>query len=173
MRCNECNIDLGEEYTKCPLCGAAASNEKPHLEGIKTAAYPIYDNEITKKKKGSNYPQKYVLRVSVAVCAVLFALSFVFGESLWVFGAPVIIAINSAFYFICGILEKKGKLLHSLVALLATLGVSLVTIIVSLATHMTCLWLARAFALCSVAIILLCLLRRKRAGAQLRALFNL
>ena len=24
MRCNECNVDLGEEYTKCPLCGADA-----------------------------------------------------------------------------------------------------------------------------------------------------
>lgn len=40
MRCNECNIDLGENYTQCPLCHSKAVNEEPHLKGIKVALYP-------------------------------------------------------------------------------------------------------------------------------------
>jgi len=40
MRCLECNVDLGEEYSRCPLCGAKADNAPPVLEGIRTADYP-------------------------------------------------------------------------------------------------------------------------------------
>lgn len=40
MRCLECNVDLGEEYSRCPLCGAKADNTPPVLEGMRTAEYP-------------------------------------------------------------------------------------------------------------------------------------
>lgn len=40
MRCKECNVDLGEEYTVCPLCGAQAVDEPPRLEGMRTSEYP-------------------------------------------------------------------------------------------------------------------------------------
>ena len=40
MRCKKCNVDLAETYTRCPLCGENASNEKPQLEGLTVAPYP-------------------------------------------------------------------------------------------------------------------------------------
>ncbi len=40
MRCNKCNVDLGETYTLCPLCGEKASNDEPLLKGFSVAPYP-------------------------------------------------------------------------------------------------------------------------------------
>ena len=40
MRCLECNVDLGEEYRRCQLCGAKADPVPPALEGLRTAEYP-------------------------------------------------------------------------------------------------------------------------------------
>lgn len=38
-RCTHCDVDLGEEYTVCPLCGEKAINEKKKIEGFKTAEF--------------------------------------------------------------------------------------------------------------------------------------
>ncbi len=40
MRCIKCNVDLGETYTLCPLCGEKASNDEPLLKGFSVAPYP-------------------------------------------------------------------------------------------------------------------------------------
>ncbi len=40
MRCRECNVDLSETYTKCPLCGEKAYDDEPKIKGIKPAPYP-------------------------------------------------------------------------------------------------------------------------------------
>jgi len=40
MRCSECNVDLGEEYRRCPLCGAKADHTPPVLDEMRTADYP-------------------------------------------------------------------------------------------------------------------------------------
>ena len=40
MRCNKCNVDLGETYTLCPLCGEKASKDEPLLKGYSVAPYP-------------------------------------------------------------------------------------------------------------------------------------
>lgn len=40
MRCLKCNVDLGETYTLCPLCGEKASNDEPLLKGFTVASYP-------------------------------------------------------------------------------------------------------------------------------------
>lgn len=40
MRCKKCNVDLGEEYKRCPLCGSPAENEEPLIKGQRTAEYP-------------------------------------------------------------------------------------------------------------------------------------
>ena len=40
MRCKNCNVDLAEEYTHCPLCNEKACSEEPLIKGIKTAEYP-------------------------------------------------------------------------------------------------------------------------------------
>lgn len=39
-RCSCCNVDLGEEYTICPLCAQPAVNESKRINGFKTAEYP-------------------------------------------------------------------------------------------------------------------------------------
>lgn len=40
MRCRKCNVDLGETYKLCPLCGEKASDDEPLLEGFTVAPYP-------------------------------------------------------------------------------------------------------------------------------------
>lgn len=39
-RCKECDVDLSETYSKCPLCGADATDEEVRLKGLKNAPYP-------------------------------------------------------------------------------------------------------------------------------------
>ena len=39
-RCPHCDVDLGEEYTVCPLCGEKAVSENKKIQGFKTAEYP-------------------------------------------------------------------------------------------------------------------------------------
>lgn len=55
MRCKQCNVDLGENYTRCPLCGNAASDEKAKLQGLSTAEYstsaPVREENVPKAKK--------------------------------------------------------------------------------------------------------------------------
>lgn len=55
MRCKECNIDLAETYSFCPLCGASAAKEAPKLKDIKIAPYsksePIKEADVPKAKK--------------------------------------------------------------------------------------------------------------------------
>ena len=55
MRCIKCNVDLGETYTLCPLCGEKASNDEPHLKGFTVAPYPKTAEvaQIPKTKKPS------------------------------------------------------------------------------------------------------------------------
>lgn len=40
MRCSKCNVDLGEEYKRCPLCSGETSPEEARLTGFVTAEYP-------------------------------------------------------------------------------------------------------------------------------------
>ena len=39
MRCKECNVDLPENYTLCPLCGSAAADEEVKIKGLKAVPY--------------------------------------------------------------------------------------------------------------------------------------
>ncbi len=40
MRCRECNVDLPETYTTCPLCGTKASADPAVIKDIRVAEYP-------------------------------------------------------------------------------------------------------------------------------------
>ncbi len=40
MRCRECNVDLPDNYTACPLCGAKPFDDPLLIQGIRTAEYP-------------------------------------------------------------------------------------------------------------------------------------
>lgn len=50
MRCRECNVDLSENYTKCPLCGSAAQNDEAKVKGITPAPYP-HNKPVTETEK--------------------------------------------------------------------------------------------------------------------------
>lgn len=65
MRCINCNVDLPDEYSNCPLCGGKASPEAPVLEGIRTAEYPKVCTEPEKKN-----PFKIFLIIWAASCLV-------------------------------------------------------------------------------------------------------
>ena len=40
MRCRECNVDLSENYKRCPLCSSQAFDDEAKIKGIKAAPYP-------------------------------------------------------------------------------------------------------------------------------------
>lgn len=50
MRCRECNVDLSENYKKCPLCNGEAHNDEAKVKNIKAAPYP-YNAEIKETEK--------------------------------------------------------------------------------------------------------------------------
>ena len=65
MRCKNCNVDLPEEYTHCPLCNEKAINEEPLIKGIKIAEYPKVETVPYKR----NSFMKFIILWAVAVIA--------------------------------------------------------------------------------------------------------
>lgn len=174
MRCPDCNVDLGEEYTRCPLCGAKASEEAPVLKGFKTAEYPQYDESAAYKKPKFKcaFPLKYLLRFVLVLC-VLFGIAALFGfEKLWTIGVPVSLALTAAVYFANGLFEK-GRLLHSAVALLATLACAGVFTLNALIAKSGVSGMADCFLVCLAFFLLLWAIKPKRVKEQLKALFVL
>ncbi|MBO5937417.1 MAG: hypothetical protein J6Q79_07405 [Clostridia bacterium] len=55
MRCTKCNVDLADSYSRCPLCGSAATDEPAKLQGIKEAPYsktaPVKEENVPKAEK--------------------------------------------------------------------------------------------------------------------------
>jgi len=70
MRCNKCNIDLPDFYTKCPLCDSKTINEKPLIENILTAEFP----KVKPEKKKVN--ALVVFLIVWLVCAVIGAFLY-------------------------------------------------------------------------------------------------
>ena len=68
MRCRKCNVDIAEEYIRCPLCCSEAFNDEPLINGIVTAEFP----RITEKKKTLN-----LFPVFLAVWAVVGVISVI------------------------------------------------------------------------------------------------
>ena len=69
MRCRECNVDLPEKYTACPLCGAKAYSDEPKIGGIRHSEYP----EVQTEKYVRN-PFPVFLMIWALVSAVSFVL---------------------------------------------------------------------------------------------------
>ena len=71
MRCRECNVDLPETYTACPLCGAKASPDEPVLKGIRTAEFPKLKTEPFKKDPFHVFLVIWLVisAISIALCA--------------------------------------------------------------------------------------------------------
>lgn len=174
MRCLKCNVDLGEEYTRCPLCGEKASNTPPVLSGFKTAEYPQYDEKTAfeKAKFKRSFPMKYLLRAAVLLC-VLFGVLALFGlKPLWNIGVPVIFAATSAAYFVFSLFEK-GRLLHSGVALLATFFASLPFLLAALIAKSGVSAMAVCVLLCLVFFLLAWAIKPARMKEQMKAIFVL
>ena len=59
MRCNKCNVDLAESYSRCPLCGSDATDEPAKLQGVKEAPYaktaPEKEKQLPKAKSGFSF----------------------------------------------------------------------------------------------------------------------
>ena len=53
MRCRECNIDLPENYTACPLCGAKTYADEHKIKGIRYSECPKVK---TQKYRPSAFP---------------------------------------------------------------------------------------------------------------------
>lgn len=54
MRCNKCNVDLPESYTRCPLCGSKPTDCEPKITGLNTVPYsvsPIGEQKNFQKEK--------------------------------------------------------------------------------------------------------------------------
>lgn len=49
MRCRECNVDLPDNYTACPLCSAKVFDDELLIKGIRTAEYPKVQPEKYKR----------------------------------------------------------------------------------------------------------------------------
>lgn len=49
MRCNKCNVDLPENYNRCPLCGAEPEKSEAKLKNLNAVPYP--DTPISESEK--------------------------------------------------------------------------------------------------------------------------
>ena len=113
MRCVKCNVDLDEKTTVCPLCGEKASEEKPVLEGIKTAEYPEYGELRPLKyyiKKNDVYFGKYMMWGLLALTAIILGVSAYFDKiELAVYTIlPAIFAVSAVVYFVTSIVSPKN-----------------------------------------------------------------
>lgn len=68
MRCRECKIDVPENYTACPLCGAKTYPDEPMIQGIRYSECPRVETE--KYKRNPFF-------VFLGVWAVVFVVTFV------------------------------------------------------------------------------------------------
>lgn len=164
MRCNECNVDLGESYHICPLCGAKAKDNPPHLSGIEEAPYPDVTSSV-EAEWDADRPSKSVFRVTF----LLAAAAAIFGKGvLCGFVAPCLL-LFSAFYYFFAALREPGRLLHAGLSSLLTLIASAILLIVTILrpvpvwpTLFLCVFAATFFAI-------LCVLKPERMRAQLAA----
>ena len=168
MRCKECNVDLGENYTKCPLCGADAVDEAPVIEGIATAEYPDYV-KLKKAKRKSNYPLKHLLRIG----GIFSAFCLLIGSApLWTAIAPTIMIIISIVYFIAS-LKEKGEMLHSGVALFATFVLEFIFFLYAAHYHYVLSKIIICLIICAAFLAIVYLKRPERMKNQMKALFHL
>ena len=65
MRCRDCKVDLPDNYTACPLCGAKTHADAPSIPGIRYSECP-------KVKTAKYYPNPFPIFLGIwAVCAIV------------------------------------------------------------------------------------------------------
>lgn len=120
MRCTNCNIDLPSDCTMCPLCGAAASDDKNVLEGMYDIPYPD-------KLEPAPVPDRKPTWYKAAKCMT--GVSLTVGTALAVAGRvkknPELINFASALATLSGTVsyvcckKEKGELMKGVLPLIA------------------------------------------------------
>ncbi|MBE6784259.1 MAG: hypothetical protein E7536_09665 [Ruminococcaceae bacterium] len=160
MRCTECNVDLGENVTVCPLCGAKAADEKPLIENMKVAEYPEYGELRPLKyyiQKNDVYFGKWLMLGVVILSAVILAVSKIFdffNTALYTV-LPVIFAVAAIVYLVTSLTDKKRHARGAIYFIMLALFDGIIT----LAGYITTNAIGQAyFALGSAVIALLSLM---------------
>ena len=167
MRCLKCNVDLAENLTVCPLCGAKAANEKSVLQDVSAAPYP----DVLPQKAKPFKPT--AAQILLGVTATLGLLACVLSSrGLLALLLPLLFLFDHIFFFVRA-LRERGALIHAGVSLLS--GASLNTLIVLVALLFGLPWRTLLFALiCGfVLFVLLFTFRTERMEKQMQALFHL
>ncbi len=138
MRCKECNVDLGENVTVCPLCHAKATPEKPVIEGMRVAEYPEYGELRPLKyyiKKNDVYFGKYIMwAVLLATAGTLITCHFLDAMNLAVYTIlPAVYAASAVVYFVTSLISKKNGV-RSAIYLIALAVFSLIIVAVGYIT---------------------------------------
>ena len=168
MRCSNCNVDLGESQTTCPLCGAPAENIPPVLNAIKEAPYPEKTEKLLQRKERI-LPNKWVLRVAAALCLLFCILG---NSLLYSLLSPMILLGVAIYLFICG-LKEKGELLHSAVALIAQVGVELMLVLICLIFFHNANTTLFVMIVTLALTVILYAIRPERFAAQMKALLRM
>ncbi len=142
MRCSQCNVDLGENVTVCPLCHAKAVQENPVLEGLRVAEYPKYGKLRPLKyyiKKNDVYFGKYVMWAVLALTVAVISVSFLMSKmSFGVYTVlPALYSLSAVVYFVTSLISKKNGV-RSAIYLITLAVFSLIIVAVGyIATHET------------------------------------
>lgn len=126
MRCKECNIDVSENVTRCPLCGSPVSDEPAVLEGLCDIPYPqsVMPAPKDKNKITAFTVAKHFTRVSVAAATVMNVAGRVTDNPSLVSCASAL-GTSAASVSLAACLAEKGELLKGATPLLiSTLSVA-------------------------------------------------
>ncbi|MGN1418403.1 MAG: hypothetical protein ACI4W6_03660 [Acutalibacteraceae bacterium] len=175
MRCNDCGVDLGEEYKTCPLCGAKASDEEAVLKNIKTVLYPKYEE--TAKSKAKTSPRcetvcKNASRSFIVLSALLILLSLFGPKAPGEIAAPAVMIFSAVFCFVCALIEKS-TLLHCAVNLFSGFVFSLIFCLIAHLCKMNLTVYFAAIISGALLILALAVIKPKKFKQQLCAIFRM
>ena len=112
MRCRECNIDVADNISCCPLCGAEVFEDAPALPQLGDIPYPSSYQPYPKEKRTftSFSAAKYSARAAAAVGSVLNIAGRAAHKEPLITAASAMSALSGAVsLFSC--LTEKGELM--------------------------------------------------------------
>lgn len=123
MRCRECNIDVAENVTRCPLCGAKVFDDAPLLPELGDIPYPQGVSPAPKEKREITpfTVAKYAARAAVVGGGALNAVGRIAKKEKLVSTAATVSAVSgAAALYSC--LAEKGELMKGALPLLTDLA---------------------------------------------------
>lgn len=170
MRCKNCNVDLPDSYTVCPLCHEKAVDE-PAILDIPEAEYPKKYLKY-KRPHSTDIPVKYSIRLGILISVIFGILSIFTIESIWSIAVPGIMIILAIFCLISSFYENS-TLLHSFVALLSVIAFQSLFTIITIIAHIEPKFMVTALLIELVIALITFITKPKRTINQLQALFSL